>query len=317
MTALSHPDRLAATLANLEAARIVRPGSGFAAPGDGAADCRIDQKLLQFRALRAAMQSPAAAAHLQPFAAKEHPDLWAGTVRDGVARGFAARLEEAVHLAPHATEHEDDPSDVTVVTGKDLRRKKDLLIASAGPRVRFTQKGGVLFVDRSERVHSTNCLWFDAHRDVGSLDGFVPAPGERARLFSAQFLRPARYELGRDSARLLLTGRLGRGPVGWPCEVEVGGRHDAPALRLTIRLLATVPGWRLRVRFLGLPPALVQHDCTPVREVVHGDGRHFVADTLVRACTTLLVDGAKVAVPAAGCPGPIEHHFRLADSNAP
>src|SRR5688572_12577142 len=97
---VSHPDRRAATLANLAGAPAVHTGSPFAPPGVGAADCRMDLKLLQWQALAAAARSPRAAAHLAAWPAAAHPDLWAGAVQDGAARGFAVLCEEAVALAP-------------------------------------------------------------------------------------------------------------------------------------------------------------------------------------------------------------------------
>ena len=54
----------------------------------------------------------------------------------------------------------------------------------------------------------------------GTLDGFVAAPEERPRLFSAQFLKPTRYVTGKQRTCLTLSGRLGSGagPVCAPHE---------------------------------------------------------------------------------------------------
>ncbi len=311
---MSHPDRVAATLANLADTRAARPGAEFAVPGAGARDCRIDQKLLQWRALRAAARSERAAARLASFPERLHPDLWAGTVHDGVARGFAAALEEAVALAPAeppAPAVSGDATRTQRFEGKELRKKKDLLVASGGARVRFTRKEGLLFVDREGGVHSANCLRFEARNDAGTLDGFRADDGERPRLFSAQFLQPQRYVQAPGASELVLRGRLGRGPVGWPCELVLTAFEAEPCVRLVLRLDHRQSGWRLRARFLGVPAAAIAHECTDVRELVHGDAGGFVAFTLVRACGTLLVDGAPVEVPAAQCHGPIEHRFRL------
>ena len=310
---MSHPDRVAATLANLADARATRNGMPFAPHGAGAADCRIDLKLLQWRAIAAAERAGRARAHLMPFDHKAHPDIWAGTVQDGVARGFAVALEEAIALAPATPPLvlPEDPLHTRVFEGKELRKKKDLLVASGGPRVRFSRKEGLLFVDRASGVSSANCLRFEARRDLGTLDGFVGDESERPRLHSAQFLQPRRYVQGPGFSRLELAGRLGRGPVGWNCEIVLTGIEAEPSLRLCIRIENRLGGWRLRARFLGISSAAIEHECMPVREVVQHSGGGFVAFTLVRACERLLVDGVEVAVRGAACLGTIEHHFRL------
>ncbi|MBM4062477.1 MAG: hypothetical protein FJ265_15480, partial [Planctomycetes bacterium] len=96
----SHPDRACATLANLDAAGAARGSGPFVPPGEGARDCRIDLKLLQWRARQALAASEPARARLAGLSAEQHSDLWAGTVQDGAARGFAVALEEALSLAP-------------------------------------------------------------------------------------------------------------------------------------------------------------------------------------------------------------------------
>jgi hypothetical protein len=313
----SHPDRSAATLANLPAAGAAIDAE-CAPPSAGAADCRIDLKLLQWRAQAAIARSPAARAHLGELAPERHPDVWAGTVQDGVARGFAVRLEECVALAPSAATTTAPPSldaGARVTTGKELRKKKDLLVKSGGARVRFTRKEGLLFVDRDEGLHASNCLRFDARADRGTLDGFTADPAERPRLFSAQFLQPRRYVEADAGCELVVAGRLGRGPIGWDCELVLRGYAAEPFVRMTLRLEQRIVGWRLRARFLGVPSAAIAHDCMPVRELVPTDAGGFVAFTLVRACTTLLVDGAPVAAPAAACLGTIVHEFRLGSDN--
>jgi hypothetical protein len=319
----AHPDRAAATLAQLDATAARRPAGPFALPGAGAADARIDLKLLQWRALSAMQHSAAARAHLAPFAADQHPDLWAGTVQDGVARGFAVRLEEAIALADDerpalptaaaatAPSAAEIAAGARVTTGKDLRKRKDVLIASGGARARFTRKEGLLFVDRADEVHAKNCLAFEARADVGTLDGFAGRADERARLFSAQFLQPQRLVESPAATELELAGRLGRGPIGWPCRLVLRGDPARSVLQLVVRIDHRLPGWRLRARFLGLPGDEIAHECTPVREVVQNDAGGFVAFTLVRAATELLVDEARVPTPGAACLGPIEHTFWL------
>lgn len=302
-------DRAAATLANLPAAPAAA-GPAPAWPGAGAADCRIDLKLLQWRALRAMAASAASRAHLAAWPAERHPDLWAGTVQDGVARGFAARLEEAIALAPAAAER-TLPAGAPTVVGKELRKRKDLLVRSGGARVRFTRKEGVLFVDRGDALHSANCLRFEARADHGTLDGFVGADDERPRLFSAQFLPAVRYVDAGDAQQLTIAGRVGRGPIGWDCEATFTGFADEPFVRLRLAIDNRLCGWRLRARFLGLPAAAIAHECTPVGETIANDSGGFVAFTLVRAVDRLVVGDGEVAAPGAACRGPIAHVFRL------
>lgn len=315
---LSHPDRLATTLANLAALRTERPDAS-PSHNPGASDCRIDLKQMQWRALRAADRSEPARQHLAKFLPEQYPELWQGTVQDGVARGFYAHLEEVASLGampevqdPHEQPFEPEPgTKVAEFTGKDLRRKKDILVASGGPRIRFSRKGGVLFVDRDQDINSQNCLWFEARQDHGTLDEFVAQADERPRLFSAQFLKPKRFVQSKHYSQLELEGRLGRGPIGWPCRLVITGRSGAPQLRMTIELAQTCIGWRLRSRFLGVPASLLHHHCMPVREVVTSSTGGFVADTMIRSCATLLVDGQPVAVPAASTVTALRHTFSL------
>lgn len=314
---LSHPDRLATTLATLADARASRPDLSGSPIGPGATDCRLELKLAQWKALRAASRSPAAAAHLAIYGQDAYPELWAGTVRDGVARGFMVHLEETCSLAGLPLDSSDQgqkntpDSKLTVFTGKDLRRKKDILIASAGCRVRFSRKGGLLFVDREQGINSENCLWFEGRRDSGTLDNFVGHDDERARLFSAQYLKPQRFVQGKHYSELELNGRLGRGTIGWPCRIIIVGSSESPSLHVTIELASIVPLWRLRSRWLGVPETLIHHHCMPVRELVTTAHGGFVADTLSRSCATLLVDGEPVPTPDAAKQSAIKHTFSL------
>src|SRR5688572_7806403 len=94
----SNPDRAAATLAQLLDRAGTADAAPCAAPHASALDCRIDLKLLIARALPALDASPRARMHLGALTAQAHPDLFAGTVQDGVARGFAVRLEECITI---------------------------------------------------------------------------------------------------------------------------------------------------------------------------------------------------------------------------
>ena len=312
----SHPDRRLATLAAAAGTAPARGDAHPIPPGAGAADCRIDLKLLQWRALRAAGSSAAVRARLAAFDPLLRPDLWAGTVQDGVARGFAVALEEAIALAPVSAVPAvpavpDDPTRVQTFTGPQLRKKKDLLVDSGGSRVRFSRKEGVLFVDRDAGVHSTDCLRFEARTDLGTLDGFVADEAERPRLFSARFLQPVRYTAGAGHSELVLEGRLGRSARGFACRIVLSAASSDTRVRLRVHIDNRHTDHRLRARFLGVPPALLEHACTDVHEQVENDAGGFVAFTLVRACGRLVVDGRSIETPAAQCPGPIEHEFLI------
>jgi len=309
-----HPDRLAATLLQvLQAEAAAGPAT---TPSPGSADCRIDLKQRIYRAEQAMQRSAAAREHLAPLARERHPDLWAGTVRDGVAHGFAARLEEACSLAPDLLPEPSPTDELQTIEGRDLRRKKDLLVASGGARARFSRKGGLLLVDREHDLNSNNCLWFEARRDHGTLDAFVDAPDERARLLSAQYLKPVRYVTGKPSTELTLEGRLGRGVIGWPCRVIVRGRASDEHLSIDIELPRVVVGWRLRSRFLGVPAERLHHACTPVRECIDNARGGFVADTLIRSCAQLTVGDEQIATPDAADPGPLRHRFSFGNRNS-
>ena len=304
----AHPHRLAPTLAQLGVAE-----GAFEAPGAGSADCRIDLKLLQWRALEAARTSPKARARLAVFDPTTHAHLWAGTVQDGVARGFAAALEEAASLAPAAA-----PVDPFVgaeglvdLQGRELGRKKDILVASGGARVRFGRKDGLLFVHREGGLHSANFLRFEDRADHGTLDAPRLDEAERPRIFSAQFLKAVRYRTCKAADELVLEGNLGRGRKGHGCRIVVRGHRGEQQLRLTIRVDNRHTDHRLRARFLGIPRTVVAHCCTEVGEVVQNDAGGFVAFTLVRSVGALDTAHGGVPTPAAQCSGPIEHEFLL------
>lgn len=308
-----HPDRKAQTLANVAAIQETDGDGPFTPPGADSRDCRIALKLLQWRALRACENSGAARERLAEFDPATRPDLWAGTVQDGTALGFAAALEEAISLAAPepTTSMPDDPARTVCLEGKDLRRKKDLLVASGSARVRFSRKQGILFVDRSANTNAPNCLRFEARADEGDLDHFRPDENQRARLFSAQFLQPQRYLTAPGFTELRLAGRLGRSRDGWACELVLTGIDAEPTVRMSLRIDNQQTNQRLRARFLGMDPALIEHGCTDVAERVENDFGGFVAFTLVRSVGTLQVGGERVATPQAQCAGSLEHTFRL------
>jgi|GEM_PF-4089596 len=306
-----HPDRRAATLLQVLRGG-ERPAEGASElPEPGSADCRIDLKQLIYRARSAIASAPSAAQHLAPLKEELHPDLWSGTVPDGVARGFAARLEEACSLASDPVSPDAPEELVELVEGKELRRKKDFLVAAGKTRARFSRKGGLLLIDRSHDLHSENCLWFEARRDLGTLDSFAGAPDEGPRLFSAQFLKPVQLACSEHTTTLTLAGTLGNGEAGWACRVSLYGDRRCDALHMTIELPRIARGWRLRSRLLGVPDQLAHHECEPVRERVDGPRGGFLADTLVRSCAQLRVGDQLVATPAAADPGPLVHRFCL------
>lgn len=309
-----HPDRLAATLAQ----RAILPSAAwegpFQQPGLGSADARVDLKLAAFAAREAVATRGTEAARARLREVESGPDLAAGTVQDGTARGLLVAYEEAISLCAAAAAHDvaalDD--DAQVFTGKELRRKKDILVASAGSRIRFSRKGGIHYVDRARNLNLEDCVRFEGRRDAGTLDGFTPHPGERARLFSPAFLKPVRLVQGTAGDRLELEGRLGRRPHGFPCRIVVEGRKDEASLRFTIAVQNVHDDHRLRIRLLGFPDFdTIGHRGTPAWEIVQHEGRRFVAATLVRACGRLLVEDRVVAVPGAQCHGWITHELRL------
>jgi len=309
-----HPDRIASTLALRDRlARAAGPGP-FALPGPGSADARVDLKL-RWHATRVALRQRGTDAARARLSGLDTPDLLAGTVQDGVARGLMVALEEAESLCGEPAGDEPDPADEDappITDRAQLRRARDVLIASAEARVRFSRKGGILLVDRARDVHLENCIRFEDRPDAGDLDGFVPVVGERPRLFSPGFLAPVLLEQGRTRDRLVLEGRLGRGPRGFPCVLRLEARKEEPFVRLSVRVRNDFDDHRLRIRFLGLcDPASIGHCGTPGWETVEHRGRRFVAATLVRACGRLRVGDRMVGVPGAQCRGWIEHEFRL------
>lgn len=304
----SHPHRLAPTLAQLGDA-----AGNFAEPGRGSSDCRIDLKLLQWRALEAARTSARARERIERLDPDTHAHLWAGTVQDGVARGLAAALEEAASMAPAmpCADPFAGAEGLVDLRGRELSRRKDLLVASGGARVRFGRKDGLLFVHREGGLHSANFLRFEDRTDHGTLDepGFDEA--ERPRIFSAQFLAPVRHRTCRQADELVLEGSLGRGRKGCPCRITVLGIRTEQRLRLTVAIDNSRTGHRLRARFLGIPHTVVAHHCMDVREVVQNDAGGFTAFTLVRSVGSLETARGPVATPAAECLGRIEHEFLL------
>lgn len=307
-----HPDRLATTLAVRETG-----GTGpFAAPGAGSADARVDLKLLLHEA-REALATRGTAAARQRFEAIDAPDLLAGTVQDGTARGVMVALEEVLSLCSGTPgsrpEDREIDEDAQVFEGKELRRKKDILVASAGSRIRWSRKGGVLLVDREHGVHAEDCIRFEDRRDLGDLDGFVPDTAERPRLFSPAFLKATRLIQGPTFDRLELTGRLGRRADGFPCRIDFVGDKQEPTVRMVVRVTNQRDDHRLRIRFLGCRnEAAVASAGTPGYSEVLAHSRWFLAATLVRSCGRLRVgEGAFVATPGAQVHGELRHEFRL------
>ena len=314
-----HPDRLAQTLAQRATLPPDAREGPFQQPDLGSADARVDLKLLAFAAQEAVATRGTGPARARLAEVTGSPDLLAGTVQDGTARGVMLGYEEAISLcAPEPTVASGAPSPGEDATSaqefgpKDLRRKKDILVASGGSRIRFSRKGGVHYVDRARDLNMEDCVRFEERRDMGTLDGFVPAPDERPRLYSPAFLKPVRLVQGSARDRLELEGRLGRRAHGFPCRIVIEGRKDEPWVRLTVSVRNEHDDHRLRIRLLGFPDfAAIAHRGTPAWEVVAHQGRRFVAATLVRACGRLQVGDRLVAVPAAQCHGWITHELRL------
>ncbi len=314
---LPHPDRCAATLATRQQLLSTAGEGPFVVPGPGSDDSRVDLKLLlaKARGALATRGTDQARARIQ---ALDSPDLWAGTIQDGTARGFKVALEEAISLCkPPAQEPQFDDLLGKDFDAKILRRKRDILVASGGSRIRFSRKGGILLVDRRFDFNEENCVIFEDRSDLGDLDGFEAKPGERPRLFSPGFLKATRLIQGPERDLLVLEGRLGRRFTGFPCQLILEGQKDESFVRMTVRVQNSHEDHRLRIRFLGKQhPNSIRHAGTPGWESVHHNGRTFVAATLVRACSGLQVGDAKIATPEAQCAGWIEHQFEL-DGSAP
>jgi hypothetical protein len=320
MSLAPHPDRLAKNLAHRKLLLEQGVPKAVVLPGPGSADARMDLKLLAHSTRQAIDERWSAEAEAR-LAGLSTPDLWAGTVQDGTARGFKVALEEALSLcapAPPADLDVDVDADVDadILEGKDLARRRDILVASGGARIRFGRKTGVLFVDRKREIHQEDCIRFEDQPDLGSLDGFLPKPGQRPRLFSPAFLKPTRLLQSRTRDELQLTGRLGRRHHGYACALRFVGHKHEPGIRLTVTIDNQHQDHRLRIRFLGFPQPeylglSTDSPTFPPWEKVHAQGRTFVAATLVRACGRLEVGDDCVMVPEAQCLCRITHEFAI------
>lgn len=319
MTPKAHPDRLAETLAHraalLQSVPAVNHGTSVEQPAH-TIDARVDLHLLRFKVQRALRERGTEAA-IAALSGLESTDLSAGTIQDGTARGLMARLEESLSLCEPLIPNPDESKPVDhphteIFHGKDLRRKRDILVASNGARIRMSRKTGCLLVDRKQGIHEEHCIQFEDQNDVGCLDHFQAADGQRPRLFSPAFLKPSYLHQGPIEDRLVLEGQLGRGRGGYPCKITFIGRKDEPGIRMSVWILNQHHNHRLRIRFAGLQdPAYISHHGTPGFELVHTGGKTFLAATLVRACGRLRTGNDFVSTPAAQVIGPVEHQFGL------
>ncbi|MHC5062365.1 MAG: hypothetical protein ACYTG5_00130 [Planctomycetota bacterium] len=309
----AHADRLISTLAQRNE-RMHEGASGpYMQPGPGSADARVDLKLLAHRARRSLEERGTQAAR-ERLAGLESPDLWAGTVQDGTARGFKVALEEAISLCGREEQQalEPDPEQDILTDPKQLRRKREILVASAGTRLRFSRKKGVQLIDRRLDFNQENCIQFEDRRDCGDLDQFVPEEGKRPRIFLPGFLTPARLIQNKLHDLLEIRGRLGRRFDGYPCAIVFEGRKDEDFLRMTLRVENRQLDHRLRIRFLGVrDQAMIGHAGTPGWEKIEYQGRAFMAATLVRSCGRFRAADEVIQVPEAQCLGWIEHRFKL------
>ena len=303
------PDRRAATLAErqrLLATAREGPFDGL----EGASDARVDLHLL-WAEVDEALRTRGTADARTWIEGLDTPDLRAGTLQDGTARGLAARLEEALSLCGPRAEDEPDPEFDDEPAGKALRKIREFLIPSAGARVRFSRRDGFHLIDRDRGINERDCLRLEDQGDDGDLDRFVPRPGTRPRLFSPAFLRPERFRTGKRGAELVLHGVLGRGAGGYPCQLRIRGSAHRPGIHLECTVENRHRDHRLRIRFLGLQDGYVERQGTPAFRAVERDGRGFLAATLVRACGRLRVGDEFVATPAAQMQGVITHRFGL------
>ena len=281
--------------------------------GAGILDARVD--LCRYRdAAHRALATRGNDAAREWLAGLDTDDLRAGTIQDGTARGLMARLEEAISLCdPAELESENTvDADPPPLTARELRRKREFLVASAGARIRFSRRTGILLVHRSEDIHSEQCVQFEDLSDEGCLDEFRPVPGERPRLFSPAFLTPVEYQQSTRGDRLVLEGRLGRRTWGFPCRLTLEGRKSEQGVRMGLRLDNQHRNHRLRIRFWGLPSTgYISHRGTPGFTIVETPDRPFVAATLVRACGRLRVGDSYVPTPGAQVLATVEHEFGL------
>ncbi len=326
----SHPDRSAANLAQRSA--LLQDWTGAEADSD-LGDARVDLQLLRFAVLQGLARQGTAEARAR-LSGLDSADLQAGRVQDGVARGYKVALEEAASLCSPPLSPADlnghspwqrlpDPwQDENLILGatsaKDLRKKRELLVASGGARIRFSRRFGILLVDRKKGVHQENCMVFEDRRDQGSLDCFQGQEGEKPRLFNPAFLQPTFYLQSPERDLLLLKGRLGPKPNHFPCQLVLEGRKSESGIRLTVEIENRQPNHRLRIRFLGLPEGLEpDHRGTPGWEKIIHKGHRILAATLVRACGNLSVDAMPVATPEAQLFGFHRHDFMLCGKFTP
>ncbi len=313
MSLSPHPDRLATTLAERQLLLARGEKGPWQAPGSGIVDARVD--LCRYRdAARRALETRGNDAAREWLAGLDTPDLRAGSIQDGTARGLMARLEEAISLCDPA---ESEPARIideehAPLTPVQLRRKREYLVASGGARIRFSRRMGILLVHRREEIHSEKCVQFEDLSDQGCLDEFRPVPGERPRLFSPAFLTPVEYHQTTEGDRLELEGRLGRRISGYPCRLTLEGHKSEQGIRMRLRFENHHRNHRLRIRFWGLPPTgYISHRGTPGFTSVETPTRSFVTATLVRACGRLKVGDSYVATPGAQVLSTIKHEFGL------
>lgn len=264
--------------------------------------------------MRHALETRGTDAARERLAGLDIPDLWAGTVPDPVARGFAVALEEALSLCDPLPADADaealtfEPTDA--LPARDLKRRREFVVSSGGARVRFSRKAGVTLIARAADVVANDCVRFEDRTDLGDLDRFVPAAGQRPRIFMPNFLRAEALWENEHGSRLVVSGRLGRRPDGFPCTISFEARASEAVVRMRVRVHNAHQNHRLRIRFLGVGK-VVHHAGTPGWERVHVGNRTFDAGTLVRSVGQLRRDSEIIEVPEAQCIGWIEHEFLL------
>lgn len=310
-----HPDRAAVSLA----ARSGPVPEPCQLPGPDSASARVDLAQLWWRAERAAQEHPPVAAYLANL---RSPDLRAGTVQDVTARGLQARLEEALSLCPAppvVTKPAADESQVIaegrqtkVFDGKELRRKREILIASKGPRLRVSRRDGLQLIDRAQDLNIPHCIELEDREDQGCLDRFVPREDRRARVFSPAHLQRVYLAQGPAHDLLVLRGRLGGARRAFPTELQIFAYKDQAGVALRLRIDNQHGDHRLRIRFAALrDDGYVRHDGTPEWRESERHGHRRLSATLLRATGRLRVGADFVATPAAQLRGWIEHRFVL------
>ena len=312
---VQHPDRIAPTLAVRAAMLGGRPAE---AAGPERNDARVDLQLDRWWTERCltARGNNAARARLEGL---DTPHLIAGVIQDGTARGLAVAYEEARSLCDPEPASDSVP-ELRARPEKEIRRLRDVAVASGGSRIRWTRREGLLLLDRSCDIHAPAFMTFEDRIDGGTLDGFEAVEPDRLRRFWPQALKPIALLEGEGRTELHLRGRLGRGADGFECGMRVIGEENRERVLVLVEVRNDRNDHRLRARFVGLPdPACIVSEGSPPVRTIEVGGATGHAVTLVRACGRLALDepNRQVATPGGQCHGTVLHCFHIGGAQRP